>query len=351
MRGGAWIGMLGLVLSACRSARTEVEDALPDLPSLVGEAFVSGESSGAAEAPETPGRAGFVEWEAVRWWERFEDSVLEGLVTEVLAGNLDLSVAAARVRETEARARSARGGRGPQADFSVGAGRRVDEPDGGERIYGNRFTPQVGVTWQADLFGRLASAERARVAEVFASEADRLALAHTLVAQTARLRVEISLLERRLSLAQDVVRSRSGTLQTVEGRYERGVSTSSAVDVYQARENLSAARTALPATEGALEQSLFALDVLLGQKPGSGPRPRSLAAPLPVSAPPPIGMPLALIDRRPDLTAARLRLDAAASEVDVTLAARYPDLTLTATAGLFSAPSEVPSPSTRSSPS
>ena len=95
------------------------------------------------------------------------------------------------------------------------------------------------------MFGRLHSIERARYAELLASEADRLAITNSLVAQAARFRVGISLLEREAALADEVVLSRTRTLEIVEGRYERGVSSTSIVDVHLARENLAAARAVL----------------------------------------------------------------------------------------------------------
>ncbi len=314
-----------LVLAACRSARTDVEDVLPPSEVLVGDAWVSAETTAPGELPgELP--------EAL-WWKRFEDPALDELVELVLAGNPDLQQAAATLREADARARSALGERRPALDASFQASRSVDDPIGSGRFYNTILRPQLEISWQADLFGRLRSTERARVAEALASESDHRALAHSLVAEAARQRVQVSLLARRVDLTQEVIASRLRTLEIVEARYARGVSAATAVDVHLARENSAAARAALPAFERERAQAFLALDELLGRKPGSGARIEQVAAPLPTVAPPPLGVPADLLDRRPDLEAARLRAEAGAAEVDVSLAALYPDLTLSASGG------------------
>ncbi len=309
------------LLGACQATATDLEDALPDTSSLAGEGFVHASRS---ELGET---------RASRWWERFEDPVLNRLVEATLAGNLELVQAAARVRESDARLRSVTGGRGLSIDGAFSASRRVDNTPTMGKTYTTALTPQVQIAWQADLFGRLKSIERARYAELLASESDRLAIAHSLAAEAARFRVQLSLLERELELANEITDSRARTLKTVEGRYERGVNSTSAVEVHQARENLASARAALPAFERQLEQTYLALDQLLGAKPGSGAKLNTLGAALPNASAPPVGIPAALLDRRPDLRAARHSVESAVAEVDASVAALYPDLTLTGAVG------------------
>ena len=171
------------------------------------------------------------------------------------------------------------------------------------------------------------------MSELFANDWDRTALAHSLVAQAIRSRIDLSLLARRQNLANDILDSRTNTLEIVEGRYQRGVQTVSAVDVHLARENLASARAALPPLERDRKIAEYALDVLLGELPGSEGSIDALASPLPNVDAPPVGVPLSLLDARPDLIAERFRIEAAAAELDASLAALYPDLTITANAG------------------
>ncbi|MEL7059083.1 MAG: TolC family protein, partial [Acidobacteriota bacterium] len=71
-------------------------------------------------------------------------------------------------------------------------------------------------------------------------------------------------------------------------------------------------------------------------RPGDGPRPQDELAALPPLAPPPLGLPIELLDRRPDVRAAEWRLRAATSRIGVELADLYPSLTLTGSAGVTS---------------
>ena len=179
----------------------------------------------------------------------------------------------------------------------------------------------------------MAAIERSGEAGLRANEGDRIALTHSLVAATVRLWVALSVAERRLLLANEVMESRRETLRLVNRRYQRGLQDVSAVDVRLARENLASAEASLPSFELDRIQARHALDELVGRKPGSGGSLAGRAAELPPLQSPPLGLPAGLLDRRPDLAAAAFRTEAAAAEVDVALSARYPDLVLSAAGG------------------
>ncbi|MCP3918489.1 MAG: efflux transporter outer membrane subunit [bacterium] len=307
---------------ACQSARTDAADSMPDLAALTGESYAS-------IADATP-----MEIEADgRWWERFGDPLIDVLVEEAVERNLDLHIAAANVREAEARVRAARGARGPALDARMTARRGFNNVEPAGRVYATDLEPSLGVSWQADLFGQLAAAERAQAATLFATEADRDALEQSLIAAVVRQRVEISLAARRIALARDVIESRQSTLRVVEGRYSRGVRSTSAVDVHLARENLAGVESVVAPLERNLAQAYHALDVLLGRKPGATSQDASITAALPTAPAPPVGFPAQLLDRRPDLRASRFRAAATAADVDVRIADLYPDLVLSASGG------------------
>ncbi|HRV80172.1 MAG TPA: efflux transporter outer membrane subunit, partial [Planctomycetota bacterium] len=275
------------------------------------------------------------EWQSVggRWWEEFGDARINEWVELAQEANPSLRAQAQRVLAQEALARAVGGERGPTLDVGLDASRSFVTPvAGGDRAFTTVLRPNAQIAWQSDLFGRLKSKERSAWASAWASENDRLALSHSLIATVIRLRVALSVLDRRYDLAQSVVQSRQGTLDVVEGRYGRGVEATSAVDVRLARENLANAQANLPSL--ALERQLtrHALQELLGQQPG-GPLEAGEISALPEVSAPPVGLPAGLLDRRPDLRAANFRTQAAAGQADVALAAMYPDLRLSASGG------------------
>jgi NodT family efflux transporter outer membrane factor (OMF) lipoprotein len=267
------------------------------------------------------------------WWKRFNDSELNAWIDEALLANPSLEVAAQNVLEADANMRAAHGSRGFQLDAGLSASRGFVTPTAdSDRVYSTLLRPSLQISWQTDLFGKLRSAERASFATLLALENDRMAVAHSLIASVIRGRVSLSVLQRRLELAERIVQSRAETLNIVQGRYDRGVSGTSAVDVHQAKENLAAAQASLPSLSLIRRQAELNLQSLLGKKPGEAVS-NTLVAELPVVASPPAGLPVALLDRRPDLRAAQFRAHANAAQVDVSLAAYYPDLRLSASGG------------------
>ena len=108
------------------------------------------------------------------------------------------------------------------------------------------------------------------------------------------------------------------------------------MDVYIARENLANARAQKSLIEQTLILTLNALDVLCGQAPAmTGALDRTLPV-LPELGPVPAGLPAQLLDRRPDVVAAEMRVAASNERIGVSIAQMYPDLTLTASGGYAS---------------
>jgi len=272
------------------------------------------------------------------WWRSFADPVTTSLIEEAITNNTDLKAAAARVMEAEAVLKGATGARWPQIGYNLSGQRNkfsfVLPQVGRVGIYSTTFQHQVSVSYQLDLFGRLKRTAQAAWANVLAAEADRTTLVDTLIAQVIRLRAQISALERQLAIDRKTLQSWVQTTELVEARYRAGVAD--AGELYLVRENHAAAAAAIPPIERSLAASRHALDILVGRQPGTGPRlPDTLPA-VPALDPVPVGLPAALLDRRPDLVAARMRFSAATAQVGAALASLYPDLTLTANGGIVS---------------
>jgi NodT family efflux transporter outer membrane factor (OMF) lipoprotein len=152
-----------------------------------------------------------------------------------------------------------------------------------------------------------------------------------MIATVIQARIDISTRERRLSIAKANTTSREKTLKIVERRYGEGLV--GPVDVRLARENLEAARALEPNVELSLIRAHYALDVLLGRRPGGGERLPDSLAELPDLEPVPLGLPAALLDRRPDVRRAELALSAANEQIGAKMAQLYPDVTLLASYG------------------
>ena len=315
-----------IVLSACSMAPTYEE---PNTEHVTGDSFVQATSDEPAPTIES-----------VDWWKQFDDPIINTLVEQALDNNLDLRIAAANVLETEALVRVATGRRWPEIGNSIsgersftGASTGSSFSPGVERLYTTTYSVGANVSWQTDLFGRLRSAQEASIADWQASQTDRDAIVHTVIANVIRQRVQLAIAMQRLYVAQDILQSREHTLEIVNRRYSRGVNNTSAVDVRLARENVFSAEANIALLEQNVSLAQHALDVLLGKKPGALFIAQSELTQLPQLDDAIVGVPAQLLDRRPDLRAAEYRVIAANERIGVALADLYPDLTITAGGG------------------
>jgi multidrug efflux system outer membrane protein len=299
----------------------------PERPTTAADAFDSYVYADSERGSELP--------EVSPWWKTFGDETTSVLVEHALANNTDLRVAAARVLEAEATLRRAGGARLPQIDYGAAASTQqmsfVLPNLGRQSIKSTTYSYNLGVFWQADLFGRLKRTQQSAWASLLSEEAAREAVVHSVVAAVVRSRVLVATAARALDINRQITASWESTLKTVERRYRAGIA--GAVELHLARENLASARASEAVIAGQLEQARLALDVLTGTRPGSGyALPKTLPQ-LPVLDPVPLGLPAELLDRRPDLRQAEMQLAAATYGVGAAIANLYPDLSLTGSIG------------------
>jgi NodT family efflux transporter outer membrane factor (OMF) lipoprotein len=202
---------------------------------------------------------------------------------------------------------------------------------GRRQIESTTYSYNLNVAWQADLFGRLKRTQQATWASLLAEEASREAVVHSVVAAVVRARVLVATAEWALDINNEITKSWESTLRTVERRYRAGIAD--AVELHLARENFASAQASEAVIAGQLEQARLALDVLVGRRPGSGEDLPDTLPQLPSLDPVPLGLPAELLDRRPDLRQAEMRLSASTYGVGAAIANLYPDLSLTGSVG------------------
>ena len=268
--------------------------------------------------------------EPCRWWEQFGDETTCVLVTEALENNYDLQGAAARVMQAQALLAEAHGQRWPDISYNFNRNRNKTSFnfDGGRfSNLSTTFSHDFTVSYLVDLFGKLRRQERAAWAELLAAKANEHALANAVISNVVKARADIATTQRALAIARANTKNWERSLEIIERRYGRGLV--GPLDVRLARENLAASRASEIITELPLAKAQNALDVLLGRRPGTGEElPQSLPE-LPDLPPVPVGLPALLLDRRPDVRAAELALEASNERIGVSIAQLYPDLTLT----------------------
>jgi NodT family efflux transporter outer membrane factor (OMF) lipoprotein len=261
-----------------------------------------------------------------RWWTEFRDPLLDRLVARAVEGNLDLKIAAARIREARA-ARGIAASQGlPQVDASGGYARSkrtlaFGQP--GTDSARSVFEAGFDASWEIDIFGGVRRDNEAALAQVQAAEESRGDVLVTLLADVARNYVELRGTERQIQILDQTVETEKDTLALATARFGSGMGAE--LDVARAEGLLAATAAQRPALEVARQQAAFRLGVLLGRDPQA--LLAELAAPgtLP-PAPPEIPgvLPSELLTRRPDLRRNERELAAATARIGVATADLFP---------------------------
>ena len=281
------------------------------------------------------------------WWTLFGDDELDQLEARVDVSNQTVRQAVANLEAARAMLDYQRAGYAPTVTAGVAAQRYrtsqnlVDHSLAGKTV--PDYSTGLTASWEPDLFGRVKDATTEARANAQASDADlesvRLAVSSQLAANYFALRS----LDRQKKLLDDTVTAYTAALRIVEQQLADGAIDASAVA--QAQTQLESARTMDSDIDVQRAQLQHAIATLIGVPASTFTLPPRVD---PVVVPPvPAGVPSALLQRRPDIAAAERRVAAANARIGEARAAFYPDLTLSATAGLestffapwFSAPS------------
>lgn len=269
------------------------------------------------------------------FWRRFGDPELDALVTQALAANADLRIAAARLAEARALARFADAQAAPDISLFTDAGRRRVRDPGADVGGANNVGIGFDTRWEIDLFGAIRGERRAAAAEALASAAQLRAAGISVAAEVARNYVELRGLQERLRVAGASLATQRAALSLVRGRLDAG--RGDAFDTERASALADTTAATLPALEAALARTRYRLAVLSGQLPTA--LDARLADPKPLPGLPPSALaqldsPEALLRRRPDVAAAEQRLAASAARIGVARSALFPRITLGGTLGL-----------------
>jgi multidrug efflux system outer membrane protein len=269
-----------------------------------------------------------------RFWQGFNDPILDSLVQRALQANVDVRTAGARLDESRALGRYAEANLLPSIGASVGAARVRAKNDAGVPQTNKVYSAGFDVLWEADLFGRLGDARRAALANVRGGEAGVRAAQLSVAAEVASSYFQLRGLQEQLRVARASLETQSAALELVAKREEVGRGT--ALDTERARSLLKSTASDLPALESSLINTRYRLAVLCGVQPTALDAELGPVQALPGLAPVQlsnIGSPAQLLRRRPDIAQAEAQAAAAAAQVGVARSALFPTLTLGGTLG------------------
>lgn len=280
---------------------------------------------------------------AADWWQSFGDAHLSALVEEALADNLDLARAAARISRSRALLHLASAERMPRIDAGVDSGRARFSETGAIPLAGpataSDHRATISVSYEVDLWSRLANTQAAARDELLASIFARDTVRTALAAQVVKTYVALQALDAQIALFERTVQEERDSLALQRRRFEQG--DIDELDIRQLQAELIDNEAKLPRLERARGDVGRALALLLGRSPraivaGNVARDTQPAT-VPMPAQLPAALPSDLLERRPDVQAALAQLRAAGARVDVARAAYFPSISLTASIGTGSA--------------
>lgn len=262
---------------------------------------------------------------SLSWRELFTDPKLQALIETGLQNNTDLNIARLKVTEAEATLMTSRLAYLPSISF---------EPSGTLRsVDGNAMTKSYDIaasaSWEVDIFGKLTNAKRGAKAALEQSEAYRQAVQTQLIATIANSYYSLLMLDAQLDISERTAANWGENVRAMKALKAAGDATELAVAQSEASKlSVDASIASLRQQIDQMENTLTALLGIAPQKIdrttiGEQRFPTELAA----------GVPLQLLQRRPDVRQSEAALAQAFYATNAARAAFYPSITLSGSAG------------------
>ncbi|MDB5476395.1 MAG: efflux system, outer rane lipoprotein NodT family [Phenylobacterium sp.] len=317
-RAGLLAAISAIALAACATVP-------PAAPARIAKAPQAYETRASLAAP-------LADWPGDRWWSAYGDAQLDQLIQQALVGSPTLASAEARVRRAEAAVAQSRASQLPTLSANASAQEMKQSYNNGippafvPHGYNDYGALSLNFSWELDFWGKNRAAVAAATSDARAAQADaaeaRLVLSTNIAAayaDLARLYAERDVAERAVSVQQET--SHLVSDRVANGLDTRGEQRQAEAEPLQSRADL-----------GAIDEQIALTRNRLAALVGAGPdRGLSIARPA-AAALKPFGLPqmlaAELVGRRPDVTAARWRAEAAASRIKQAKAAFYPNVNL-----------------------
>lgn len=275
---------------------------------------------------------------STEWWQDFGDKQLNALIAQALQSNPSLKLTQARLARAQAVTEVANAATRPQLNGQLDATRQrytangaVPPPLAGS--IRDSGTVQLSASWELDFFGKNQAALDAALGSVNAAEADAQAAKVLLASNVARSYFQLVRLNEQTMVARRTLAQREETLKLVQDRVRAGLDTR--LELSQSEGGLPEARLQVESLQEQMALTRNALGALIGQPDrASTIIPQALTAINIVAVT--SRLPADLLGRRPDIAAARWRVEASSKDVVNAKTQFYPNINLVAFAGFSS---------------
>ena len=265
----------------------------------------------------------------LEWWKSFKDPVLDRLIAEAIAGNNNIEIAAARVREEKALHKQARAAFFPEVRLSYDQERTIDSRDEERRARGETsYEAGIDVSWELSLVGKAGRVDESFAAEVEAVEEAHRGVILSVISEVALNYFELRGLQKRLELQKKNVGLLREAEKIAKSRFRNGAGFET--EVLEAKTVREEAEAKLPELEANVMATIYRLSVLTAHKPEH--YVDEFSKPVPLAMPKdsvPVGLRSDLLRRRPDVREAERALAASSADIGAAMADLFPSLELT----------------------
>lgn len=266
----------------------------------------------------------------LRWWELFNDPILDTLIKVALEENKDVLIAAARIESAKANLGFTKADQWPSFGYSATAG--------GGNFGGNAFSntnssfgsayPEM--YWEIGFWGKYRRLNESARAELLASEYGMRTIQISLISAVASTYFSLLEYETKLLISKKTLDSRDSGLMIIQARYDYGIIPE--IDLNQAQIQMAISAAAVPSYKRAIAITESTLSLLLGKSPQGFITETNLND---QQTPPkvPEGLPSQLLLRRPDVRQAEALYAAQNARIGAAQAMRWPSLNISGLLG------------------
>ncbi|MDB5894332.1 MAG: transporter [Rhodoferax sp.] len=320
--------LAALVLAGCATAPAIDPVAIAAAPAAFKETTATNGGQWVQAAPAEARDRG-------NWWRAFNDPALDALIERATQQNSSIAEAAARLRQAQALVRNSEADRSVQFGLGAGAVREAGANTAGGSTPSKLFNAQAQLSYEVDLFGRLARATDAASLDAQASAALVQSTRLLVQANVAQTYLSLRAVDAERALVRETVAAYRDTLNLTQRRFNAG--DVAELDVARVATEVASTESDALALDRQRATLEHALAVLVGDAASQFSLPNLDNAEWRAALPTiPAGVPATVLTRRPDVAASQSSLLAAQARVGVAQAAWFPSVSLTAAGGFAS---------------
>ncbi len=259
------------------------------------------------------------------WKEVFKDAKLQALIEEGLQNNVDMQAAVLRVKEAKVMLTSARLSYLPSINLAPQG--TMTTMGGGDMV--KAYQLPVAASWEIDLFGKILNAKRGQQAVFLQSQYAQQAVRSQIICGIANVYYTLLMLDRQVEITTETAAIYKENVRAMEAMKLAGYVNEAAVT--QMRAASHQVEASLLDLKRQVRETENSLAVLLAKAPQAIERGKLADQVMPEELT--AGVPLQLLENRPDVKIAEMTLASAYYTTNQARSAFYPSITIGGTAG------------------